>query len=264
MVLLRLLCYAIVAGLLTFNPAVAQTQADDDKLERLQRRTEILEKELQALRQELKRSRKNSEKAESSDRALKVEKGAPAEVIHTAVEAIHTPTSYQRVATPAKPHPAVPGVKLTFGGFIAAELVYRTHNQVADMGSTFNAIPYPFSPLYREHEFHASARGTRLSFLAEGNIDHAQSLSAYVEADFLGVATNANYIETNNWAPRLRQAFLTYDNTDRGLHFLAGQAWSLSPRTRLGSLRGRRTRRCRSTISTSLASTIRAIGRSAS
>jgi hypothetical protein len=102
------------------------------------------------------------------------------------------------------------------------------------MGSTFNAIPYPFSPLYREHEFHASARGTRLSLLAEGKIDPAQSLAAYVEADFLGVATNANYIETNNWAPRLRQAFLSYDNTDRGFHFLAGQAWSLLTQNKVG------------------------------
>ena len=125
-------------------------------------------------------------------------------------------------------------MKVTLGGFIAAESVYRTHNQVADMGSTFNSIPYPFSPLYREHEFHASARGTRLSLLAEGKIDPAQSLAAYVEADFLGVATNANYIETNNWAPRLRQAFLSYDNTDRGFHFLAGQAWSLLTQNKVG------------------------------
>ena len=220
-------------------PTAAQSQTEDDRLERLQRRTELLENELKALRQELKRSRKNAEPVESAERALKVEKpekvekNAPA-VVHTTVEAIHTPTSYQTVATPAKPLHAVPGVKLTFGGFVAAESVYRTHNQVADMGSTFNAIPYPFSPLYREHEFHASARGTRLSFLAEGNIDHAQSLSAYVEADFLGVATNANYIETNNWAPRLRQAFLTYDDTDRGFHFLAGQAWSLLTQNKVG------------------------------
>ena len=95
MVLLRLLCCAHRRWLLTFIPAAAQTQAEDDGSSVCSVEPRYLEKELQALRQELKRSRKNAEKAESADRALKVEKGAPAEVIHTAVEAIHTPTSYQ-------------------------------------------------------------------------------------------------------------------------------------------------------------------------
>jgi hypothetical protein len=220
---------AAVAGLLLCTPVAAQSQIDDDKLERLQRRTEMLERELKALRQEIKKTKKDAEKLE------KVEKSEPVQgPLQTTVEPSHTLTSYETGVAPAKPLPSVAGVKVTLGGFVAAESVYRTHNQVADMGSTFNAIPYPFSPLYREHEFHASARGTRLSLLAEGNIDPAQSLAAYVEADFLGVATNANYIETNNWAPRLRQAFLSYDNTDRGFHFLAGQAWSLLTQNKVG------------------------------
>ena len=232
MVSLRLLSCAIVVGwLLTCTPVAAQSQTDDDKLELLQRRTEMLERELKALRQEIKKTKKDAEKVE------KIEKVDPAQaVFQTTVKSSHTQTSYEirPEAAPSKPLPSVAGVKVTLGGFIAAELVYRTHNQVADMGSTFNSIPYPFSPLYREHEFHASARGTRLSLLAEGKIDPAQSLAAYVEADFLGVATNANYIETNNWAPRLRQAFLSYDNTDRGFHFLAGQAWSLLTQNKVG------------------------------
>jgi hypothetical protein len=228
---LNLLLCAAFAWLLMCTPVAAQSQTDDDKLELLQRRTEMLERELKALRQEIKKTKKDAEKVE------KVEKVDPAQaVFQTTVESSHTQTSYEirPDAAPSKPLPSVAGVKVTLGGFIAAESVYRTHNQVADMGSIFNSIPYPFSPLYREHEFHASARGTRLSLLAEGKIDPAQSLAAYVESDFLGVATNANYIETNNWAPRLRQAFLSYDNTDRGFHFLAGQAWSLLTQNKVG------------------------------
>jgi hypothetical protein len=224
---LRLLSCAIgVSGLLTSIPAIAQSQTDDDRLERLQRRTELLERELKALRQEIKQTKKNAEKVE------KIE--PPTEAFHTTVESSHTPTSYQTGHTPAKPLPSVQGVKLTFGGFVAAESVYRTHNQVADMGSNFNSIPYPFSPLYREHEFHASARGTRLSLLAEGNIDYARSLAAYVETDFLGVGQNSNYVEVNSWALRLRQAYLTYDDTSLGFHFLAGQAWSLLTQNKVG------------------------------
>jgi hypothetical protein len=54
-----------------------------------------------------------------------------------------------------------------------------TRSSVCSFGSTFNAILYPFSPLYGEHEFHASARGTRLSLLAEGNINSTQTLADY-------------------------------------------------------------------------------------
>jgi hypothetical protein len=158
------LCAAL-ASLLMCAPVAAQSQTDDDRLERLQRRTEMLERELKALRQEIKKTKK-------VEKVDQVDKSEPAQgAVQTTVESSHTLTSYETGVAPAKPMPSVAGVKVTLGGFIAAESVYRTHNQVADMGSTFNAIPYPFSPLYREHEFHASARGTRLSLLAEGNID---------------------------------------------------------------------------------------------
>ena len=62
------------------------------------------------------------------------------------------------------------------GGFIAAETVWRQRNEVADIGSNFGAIPYPFSPLYNENEFHGSA-----SLLVEGNIDPFQKLTGYYE-----------------------------------------------------------------------------------
>jgi hypothetical protein len=222
-------CATLVGCLLTSISANAQSQTEDDRLERLQRRTELLEKELKALRQEIKKTKKDAEKVEKS------EKSEPTQgPLQATVESSHAVTSYQIDAAPAKSLPSVAGVKVTLGGFVAAESVYRTHNQVADMGSNFNSIPYPFSPLYREHEFHGSARGTRLSLLAEGNIDPARSLAAYVEADFLGVGQNSNYIEVNSWTPRLRQGYLTYDDTDRGFHLLGGQAWSLLTQNKVG------------------------------
>ena len=66
MVSLRLLSCAIVVGwLLTCTPVAAQSQADDDKLELLQRRTEVLERELKALRQEIKKTKGCREGRES-------------------------------------------------------------------------------------------------------------------------------------------------------------------------------------------------------
>jgi hypothetical protein len=136
--------------------------------------------------------------------------------------------STARAAIPLKTKAPPPSpIKMTWGGFLAAESVWRQRNEVADMGSLFTAIPYPFSPLSNEHEFHGSARQSRLSLLIEGQINPAEKLSGYYEMDFLGVGTASNYNQSNSWAPRLRHAYADYDNAAWGFHFLAGQTWSL-------------------------------------
>jgi hypothetical protein len=231
----RTLGCAIVAGwLLTPGPAAAQPQSDAEKMERLERQVELLQKQLKAVQDEIKLSKKRAEKA-AVEQAVYVATPPPAPpTTYEARSSFETKSSYEPKTLGSKPLPSLAGVTVTLGGFVAAESVYRTRNQVADMGSNFNAIPFPFSPLYGEHEFHASARGSRLSLLAEGDIDAAQHLAAYFESDFLGVGQNSNYVEVNSWAPRLRQAFLTYDNTDWGAHFLAGQAWSLLTQNKVG------------------------------
>src|SRR5262249_6734845 len=62
-------------------------------------------------------------------------------------------------------------------------------------------------------------------------IDPYQKLSGYYESDFLGVGQTSNYNQSNSWAPRLRHAYFTYDNTGWGgwgFHILAGQTWTLA------------------------------------
>jgi hypothetical protein len=125
-------------------------------------------------------------------------------------------------------------VKVTLGGFVTADTVWRQRNEVNDVASTFGAIPYPFSPLYNEHEFHGSARLSRISVLVEGNIDPIQKLAGYYETDFAGVGASSNYNQSNSWAARLRHAYLTYDNSGWGFHLLAGQSWSLLTQDRVG------------------------------
>jgi hypothetical protein len=136
------------------------------------------------------------------------------------------------------PPPAEEKVKVTLGGFVTADTVWRQRNTVSDMGTAFNAIPFPFSPLYDEHEFHGSARESRISLLIDGTIDPIQKMAGYFEMDFLGVGGGppaaSNYTETNAWPMRLRQAYLTYDNSGWGFHFLAGQAWSLLTQNQVG------------------------------
>ena len=130
--------------------------------------------------------------------------------------------------------PIADRVKLTWGGFLAAESVYRQHNTVSDMGTPFTAIPYPFSSQYSEPEFRGSARASRISLLVEGTVDPAQKVTGYYEMDFLGAGITSNYSQSNSWAPRLRQGYFTYDNSDWGFHLLAGQAWSLLTQNTVG------------------------------
>jgi hypothetical protein len=222
---LRSLACAVVGGfLLTTSPAVAQPQPDAEKMERLERQVELLQKQLKAVQDEIKATKKKAEKAET--------KAVPAVNAATPMPAptpisFETKTSYEPKELGTRPLPSLAGVRVTLGGYVAAESVLRQRNEVADVGAIFNAIPYPFSALYHEHEFHASARGSRFSLLAEGNIDSAHRLAAYYEMDWLGVGETSNYTDSNSWSPRLRQAYLTYDDTDRGFYILAGQAWSL-------------------------------------
>ena len=206
-------CSALVgACLLIPASASAQSASDGDKIQNLEHQTEALQKQLKDIKDELARSRK---KAEQQYEAV-------------AAELPVAPVK-------AKAAPAVlPGVKVTLGGFLAAETVWRSRNEVTDMGSNFGAIPYPFSPLYNESEFHGSARQSRISLKAEGNIDQYQKLWGYYEMDFLGVGNTSNYNQSNSWAPRLRQAFFDYDNSFTGFHFLAGQAWSLLTQNQVG------------------------------
>jgi outer membrane murein-binding lipoprotein Lpp len=222
---LRSLACAVVGGwLLTTGTAAAQPHADAEEMERLERQVELLQKQLKAVQDEIKATKKKAQKAET--------KAVPAVNAATPMPAptpisFETKTSYEPKELGTRSLPSLAGVRVTLGGYVAAESVFRQRNEVADMGAIFNAIPYPFSPLYHEHEFHASARGSRLSLLAEGNIDAAHHLAGYFEMDWLGVGETSNYTESNSWSPRLRQAYLTYDDAVRGFYILAGQAWSL-------------------------------------
>jgi len=120
------------------------------------------------------------------------------------------------------------GVNVKLGGFIESAGIYRTRNQVSDVGSDYNqGIPFNNNPLAHENETRFSARQSRLSLLVTGNVNPETHLGAYYEMDFLSSGTNSNSRESNSYTPRSRQLYATLDKDNWGLHVLAGQAWSL-------------------------------------
>jgi hypothetical protein len=137
------------------------------------------------------------------------------------------------------------GVKWTLGGFLAAESVYRSRDTGDDINSKFANIPflggtstapintgsgatttYPVTNA-KNDQFLESSRQSRLSIKAEADINDVTHVTGYYEMDFLGGAQTANMNESNSYNPRVRQVWTNLDWDTYGLHFLAGQAWSL-------------------------------------
>jgi hypothetical protein len=216
----KLMAGTALLGACLFLPATALAQSSEaQKIERLERQTELLQRQLKEIQDELARTRKRTEKVEAKVESAPARYSAP-------------PPAMVTKGPPPPPPPE--RVKVTLGGFIEAATVWRQHNMVNDIGTAFATTPFPFSPLYNEHEFHGSARQSRISLLIEGNIDPYQKLSGYYESDFLGVGNTSNFNQSNSWAPRLRHAYFTYDNTGWGFHILAGQSWSLLTQNQVG------------------------------
>jgi outer membrane murein-binding lipoprotein Lpp len=120
------------------------------------------------------------------------------------------------------------GVTIQLGGFVAMESLFRSRNETTSIGSNWNAIPFPQSQQNHEGEFRMTAQQSRFSMLMHGDIDPNQHVEGYVELDLQGAAGTANSNESNSYNPRLRQAYVSYDNDALDLHALGGQSWSLA------------------------------------
>jgi hypothetical protein len=124
------------------------------------------------------------------------------------------------------------GITITPGGFTAAETVWRQHAIGADINTPFNSIPYPGSSQAHLSEFYGSARQSRLSMLAQGQLDNMK-ITGYVETDFLGTGITSNNNESDSYVMRFRQ-FWGQSALNNGWTFTGGQMWSLVTETKVG------------------------------
>jgi hypothetical protein len=121
------------------------------------------------------------------------------------------------------------GVTLTVGGFLEAAGIYRTRGLDSDVGSpAFSKIPFANNAVSHTAELRGSARQSRLSLLAQGDINQTTQAAFYTEVDFLGAAQTANSNESNSFNLRIRNIYGTIDWNANGWHLLAGQNWSLA------------------------------------
>lgn len=123
----------------------------------------------------------------------------------------------------------IKGVKFTLGGFIAAESIYRSHAENADISSSYSGIPLNGAThLSGSREWRQTARQSRVSGLAEANVTPSIKLTGYGEFDFQAAAQTANSNESNSYNPRIRHLYTTANFGDYGVELLAGQTWSLA------------------------------------
>jgi hypothetical protein len=120
------------------------------------------------------------------------------------------------------------GINVSFANtFIEAASIFRTRNEVVDIGSNFNTgIPMPNSPNYFFSEFRESAHQSRVAMLAEGRVAANTKIDGYFETDFQSAGASSNSVQSNSYTLRLRQAYATADKKDWGTYILGGQSWS--------------------------------------
>src|ERR1051326_4791227 len=227
-----LLCATAACGLAAAQSATAQT---DDRIQSIERQIRLLQEQLSAVEAALAPRDRALRDAREQARPAREESAATAARVNAAPAA--PPVAY--TAPPPGP-PLQKGqfrvgpLTVTLGGYAAAEGVYRSRNEAGTVATSFNGIPLPNSPNYHIPEYRESAQQSRFSLLTEARIDDAQKLTGYLETDFLSAGTSSNSNESNSYTLRLRQFWGNYDNSDWGLHILAGQAWSLATLYKVG------------------------------
>lgn len=237
----KMLTVAIAAGLgLTSVTATVSAQTSNKKVSVSASELAQMKAEIAALEQKVQ----DLESQQQAQQQAQVETAQSVQATQAQVVA-----TQKQVATAAAPKGDIlggtGGVKWTFGGFLAAETAYRSRDTADDVATKFTAIPfmggtstapintssgatttYPVTNA-KNDQFLYSARQSRLSIKAEGDINDSTHVTGYYETDFLGGAQTANMNESNSFNLRIRQLWTSIDWNDYGLHLLGGQAWSL-------------------------------------
>lgn len=120
------------------------------------------------------------------------------------------------------------GLKITLGGFVAAESVWRSRSESADINSSFTAYPFANSNSYYTSEFRESARQSRLQLLVQGPSNGVNKVEGFFAGDFLSSGTTSNQNQSNSYTFRVREFYADWVRTDYDLYVLAGQTWSLA------------------------------------
>jgi hypothetical protein len=212
----------------------------------LQKQFDVLEQRMAARDAEMEQAQKNAAaaQADAADAKQKLEAtqqnigvdGAAVTTLQNEVTALKsTSTSLSATVETAQQQTKqllnpdaihFKGITLKPGGFLAAETVNRQRGTGSDINTAFSTIPFAGQTAAELSEFNATARQSRVSFLADGKLPSA-TLRGYLEADFLSAGTTSNNNQSNSYTLRLRQAW-AQAALNGGWTLTGGQMWSLA------------------------------------
>jgi len=112
--------------------------------------------------------------------------------------------------------------EFSYGGFIKMDAMLSTYSD-GDVNDGIGREFYVPSQLVSgaepdTTELDFSARTSRLNLKAVTSLDNGKTMTSFIEMDFQGAG--GNEVVSNSYGPRLRHAFVKYDN------ILVGQTWS--------------------------------------
>jgi hypothetical protein len=219
---------------------IKQTIAEQHTQE--QQRLDALQTENQQLGQQLKSAEEKLAQASEEIGRLSAGQIAPIAQLQSAVESLKSAEAAtagslakEQKLDQARDNPTAlryRGVTLTPGGYFAAESLYRSHAENAEINTSWASIPFDAQPMAHLSEFRVTARQTRLTLRADGALARAQ-VSSYFETDFLGSGFGASEVQTNGYSNRIRQMWGRVQFPS-GWTFVGGQMWSLITTNRVG------------------------------
>ena len=210
-------------------------QEQQRRLDELQQQNEELAHELHATQEQFARARHQLDQISATQTPQMADLQAAVTALRTTETANSVWVEQQKRLEPQRENPTAlhyRGISIVPGGFFAAEALYRSHAENADINTSWASIPWDAQPMSHQSEFRASARQTRLTLRASGAAGRA-TVTGYFETDFLGSGFAASEVQTNGYSNRIRQMWGRVQFPG-GWTFAAGQMWSLLTMNRTG------------------------------
>ena len=115
---------------------------------------------------------------------------------------------------------------VSYGGYVKLDAMWSDYSSGVPAGGSVGRDFYvpATTPVGTDIDsdpvFDMHARQSRFNFGTATALDNGKSINTKIEIDFIASAPGGNERVSNSYAPRIRQAFITYDG------WLFGQAWS--------------------------------------
>lgn len=210
------------ATCLTASPVLAQEQSVEDRLDRLEAMVAGLIERLDA-------QQGVSEQEQNAMRAAQAEMRQQGAALLEATQELQTRQAElaQQIAVPREQEDKgfrVGNTTVAYAGYVKLDAISQRTSGGQLPGNSIlrdflipGAIPVGGASSGFDTEF--SARQTRFILKTATDVGSEHKLSSHIELDF-NVTDGGDERVSNSFSPRLRQAFITYDN------WLFGQAWS--------------------------------------